>query len=103
MMAETTVDPSLLKKDDLIFVKSKTTDEWDTIVYVVTKDGSKLMNGWAQFRATSILRNEVLEDINQGLACNMPKTGCNSDFTFRRYQVWRCCENYTQRIILFSF
>ena len=92
-MAETTVDPSLLKKDDLIFVKSKAADEWDSIVYVVTKDGSKLMEGWSQFKAKFILSNKSLEPIKKGLACNMPITGCANDFAFKRHQVWRCYEN----------
>jgi len=47
MTAEMTVDLSSLVTNDPILVKSNDADEWDNIVYIVTKNGSKLKEGWS--------------------------------------------------------
>ena len=87
MALETTVDPSLLLKGDKIYVKSKEADEWDSIVYVVTKNGSTAKEGWGHFKASFICRAGILEQINTGLSCNMPKSGNSNEFSFKRFQV----------------
>ena len=75
---------SSLRKSDQLFVKMKGADEWDKIVYVVSKDAST-SKGNIEFNAKYTLEdNGLLKPINAGLKCNMPTFGSPALFDFRR-------------------
>jgi len=84
---------SSLKKSDQLFVKMVGADEWDKVVYVVSKNAST-STGNIEFSAKYTLEdNGDLKPINAGLKQNLPKYGSTAEFDFRRFTqvIWCLC------------
>ena len=84
---------SLLKKNNLILVRNIGISEWNRVVYVVTKDAQPTASGGstvlfkpkytAPDRAPEGIELAHFASISQGLACNLPRHGNDSDFKFK--------------------
>ena len=80
-------DVTSLKKGDYILVKHEDADDWDCVVYSVSKDvaaNSTVCEFKPKFIRDAAIGTFV--QINTGLACNLPKFGSQPDYSFKRVQ-----------------
>ena len=95
------VDASLLKKGNLVLIKEHDSLEWIRVVYSVTKDASPKASGTSttvEFKpkytapefAPEGTESASFASVSNGLACNLPRFGSDSDYKFKLVPpVWK--------------